>query len=65
MGNWANTPISKQKSSELVIHQLFGAPLSIQQIIEFFCAVDSVLPCGMVPVETAERIALRALNTSE
>lgn len=43
--------------------QLLGAPLSIQQRIEFFCDVDRELPCGILPDETAERIALRALNT--
>lgn len=33
-----------------------GEPLSIQHIIEFFCVVLNVLPFGILPVDTADRI---------
>jgi hypothetical protein len=42
--------------------QLFGAPLSTQQMIEFFCAVVSVPVFGIVPLPTEVLIATLALN---
>jgi hypothetical protein len=44
--------------------QLFNAPLSIQQMIDVFCAVVKLPVCGITPVKTAVRISDRELNTS-
>lgn len=44
----------------MAANQLLGDPLSIQQIMEFFCDVLNVLPCGIRPVDTAERMAEEA-----
>ena len=41
-------------------YQLFGAPLSIQHIIEFFWEVANELFLGIVPLETADRIEVLA-----
>jgi hypothetical protein len=42
-----------------------GAPLSIQQVIEFFSLLLSVLPWGISPELTAARMELRAAKIWE
>ena len=43
-------------------NQLLGAPLSIQQRIEFFCAFVIEPVNGISPLATADRMMARALN---
>jgi hypothetical protein len=46
------------------IIQLFNAPLSIQQMIDVFCAIVRLPVWGIAPVKTAVRISDRELNNS-